>query len=53
MDSTYSLSAALAAGPSTVLPDATSALVVAAKVLLAELEPGRAIDAQAIGPQLR
>jgi hypothetical protein len=48
MDSTYSLSTALAAGPSTALPDTTSALVVAAKILLAELEPGRAIHAQAL-----
>jgi hypothetical protein len=48
MDSTYSLSAALAAGPSTALPDATSALVVAAKILLSELEAGRAIHAQSL-----
>jgi len=47
MDST-TLSAAPAAGPSTALPDAASAHMVAAKILLAELERGRAIDAQAL-----
>jgi predicted RNA methylase len=48
MDSTYSLSAAPAAEPSTALPDVAPALLVAAKLLLAELGRGRAIDAQAL-----
>src|ERR1700681_3036318 len=47
MDPTFSLSAATAAGPSTALPDA-SANMVAAKILLAQLERGRAIDAQSL-----
>jgi predicted RNA methylase len=48
MDSTYSHSAAPAARPSAALPDAASALMVAAKMLLAELELGRAIDTQTL-----
>jgi hypothetical protein len=48
MDSNYSLTAASAAEPSIALPNAPSALVVAANILLADLEQGRAIDAQAL-----
>jgi predicted RNA methylase len=44
MDSPYSFSAAPAVGPSIAAP----ALMVAVKILLAELELGRAVDAQAL-----
>jgi hypothetical protein len=48
MDSSYSFSAAPAVGPSIATPDAAAALIIAAKMLLAELEAGRAIHAQAL-----
>ena len=48
MDSTLFSSSRLAPGASTALPDAAAALLVAAKMLLAELELGRAIDTQAL-----
>jgi predicted RNA methylase len=48
MNSTLFSSSRLAPGASTALPDAAAALLVAAKMLLAELELGRAIDPQAL-----
>jgi hypothetical protein len=48
MNSMFSHSAAPAAGLSTPPPDTACALMVAASLLLAELERGRAIDAKAL-----
>src|SRR5580704_6939232 len=56
MDSMFSSSAAVAAAvaavpaaaPSTTLPTKASALIVAAGLLLADLERGRAVDAKAL-----
>jgi hypothetical protein len=48
MNTMFSHSAAPAAGLSTLLPDTASALMVAASLLLADLERGRAIDAKAL-----
>jgi hypothetical protein len=48
MDSSLSSLAALAAEASIVRPDTASALVAAANLLLADLERGRAVDAQAL-----